>query len=165
MTQLASPGSASGSSIPLGLRLRSEANVVVLEVTNPGPGRIRLWRQENGWGWPMPGIRLGRPGEGMPLRLRPRERLWTRDFPTFLELEAGDRTRYRLEGVDLTPDGPAAAFDLHGERLEVQGELSCEPSPESEKYGVWCGTARSEPEVLLPPHPWLSAAATGGEAS
>jgi len=162
MTLSPSERPSTGPGTTLGIHVRTEERAVVLEVTNQGSEPIRLWRQENGWGWPMPRIRLGRQGEDLSIRLKPRDRLWTRDFPTFLELDRGHRTQYRLEAGDMAPRGLEAAERFREEVLEIRGKLQCDPSPEAERYGVWVGTAEGETQIVSPPHTWLPVEREGG---
>jgi hypothetical protein len=140
----------------LSLRVFPEEEALVVEVTNAGAAGVRLWEHGNSWGWSMPRLYLSpEPGSAAPLCLSPAARIWTRNFPSSVELAPQESARYVLRAGDFDPETLKPAQQLSEQPVWVQGELRCEPSPEAVEYGVWCGTVRGEEQELSPPHPWL----------
>jgi len=134
----------------LSLQIRPEDDTFVWEVTNTGSTSVRLWEQSNSWGWPMPRLVIDDAHV-----LSPAPRLWTRNFPSHVELAAGESTRYELRAEDFDPATLKPLRELADQPLWVQGELTCEPSAEADEYDVWTGTLRTEKQELQPPHAWL----------
>lgn len=140
----------------LSLRVYPEEETLVLEVTNAGAAGVRLWEQGNSWGWPMPRLYLSpEPGGTAPHCLAPAARLWTRNFPSSVEVAPQESARYELRAGDFDPEALKAVRHLWEQPLWVQGELRCEPSAEAAEYGVWCGALRGQEQELPPPHAWL----------
>jgi hypothetical protein len=138
----------------LSLRVYVEDDSLVLEATNAGNAEVRLWQQSNSWGWPMPRVYVD-AGGAEPHCLSPAPRVWTRNFPSSVELAPGESARYVLRAGDLDPATLEPVHHLWQEPLWVRGELRCTPSPEAGEYGVWCGTVRGPRAELPPPHEWL----------
>jgi hypothetical protein len=129
---------------------------LVLTVSNVGSTEVALWKQENSWGWPMPRVHVRTTPDGDPaFTLRPADRVWTGNLPTFHRLAPAGSVRYELRAVDLADEGLNAARWLSGQPLWVQGELRCDPSAEAAEFGVWCGGLLSDIRRLDPPHAWL----------
>jgi hypothetical protein len=152
-------GPPNGSPAPdaqLSLRVYPEDETLVWEATNEGSAALRLWEQGNSWGWPMPRLYVDSEPDGTaPHLLTPAARIWTRNFPSSVEVAPGGSTRYVLGAGDFDPDALAAVQPLAHQPLWVEGELRCEPSPEAAEHGVWCGTVRGQKQELAPPHGWL----------
>ena len=139
----------------LTLRVFPQDDALVWEVTNAGTENVRLWEQSNSWGWPMPRLHVS-PADGSEQhRLDPAPRLWTRNFPSSMELAPQESARYELRAGDFDPDTVAPVRQLAGAPLRVRGELQCEPSAEAVEHGVWIGTLRGQEQELSPPHEWL----------
>lgn len=143
----------------LSLRVYAEDGTLVWEATNAGTAGVRLWEQRNSWGWPMPRLYVdSEPGSTAPHRLYPAPRVWTRNFPSSVELAPQESARYVLRAGDFDPESLDPVQQLWQQPLWVQGELRCEPSAEAVEHGVWCGTLRGQEQELSPPHGWLQPA-------
>jgi hypothetical protein len=140
----------------LSLEVHPEEDALVWAVTNTGAAEVRLWAQGNSWGWPMPRLALAtEPGIAAPHSLAPAPRLWTRNFPSTVELAPEESARYVMRAGDFDPQTLEAVQDFSDQPLWVQAELRCEPSPEAVEHGVWCGALRGPEQELSPPHAWL----------
>ncbi len=134
----------------LSLRVFAENGALVWELTNRGDTSVRLWQQSNSWGWPMPRLHVEPDHE-----LRPAARLWTRNFPSSVEVTPQKSARYALRAGDFDPETLEPLRDRWQEPLQVQPELRCDPSAEAVEHGVWVGTLRGQQQELSPPHAWL----------
>lgn len=129
---------------------------LVLEVRNVGGTEVRLWEQENSWGWPMPRVHVrATPHADPALTLRPADRVWTGNLPTALRLAPAESSRYELRADDLDRAALRQLRPFRERTLWVQGELRSEPSAEAAEYGVWCGMLLTPVTQLDPPHHWM----------
>lgn len=138
----------------LSLRVLAEDDSLVWEVTNAREEPVRLWEQSNSWGWPMPRLHVDAGGPE-PHLVQPAQRLWTRNFPSSVELAPQESARYVLRGEDFDADGLEPLFGLRDRPLRVRAELRCEPSPEAVEHEVWCGRLLGRWQELAPPQDWL----------
>jgi len=147
---------ATPANAKLSLRVYPEDDTLVWEAINEGSDSVRLWEQGNSWGWPMPRLYVAsEPESSEPHRLDPAARIWTRNFPSSVELAPHESARYVLRATDFDPESLTAVQDLAKKPLWVHGELRCEPSAEAVEHSVWCGTLRGHEQELTPPHEWL----------
>lgn len=142
--------------IRLELTLNAVGAGFILSCENVGGDYVRLWAQDNSWGWSMPRVLVRTEADGdVTATLRPRDAVFTANLPNYATLAPGEGTAYSVgaDGLDLAAFQPLLPFTESP--LWVQGELSVTPSPEAAEFGVWCGSLRSEVTRLLPPHLWL----------
>lgn len=140
----------------LDLKVRSRADVLLLEVINIGEKPVRLWNQDNSWGWEMPHISVCSENNDYHFQLAPGARLWTRNFPAFTELKPREVKVYRLRSSDFDPEMLLPVQKCLSERILVQAQLIGTESPEQSEHNVWFGLVQSYQQLLEPPHPWLS---------
>ncbi len=148
------------------LALLIEDDMLRIEVANNSHLPQRFWQQDNSWGWEMPRIQVmqlsrvdsestGSTSTESAVQLRPALRLWTRNFPAFIELRRGESTSYSLGATDFLADDLNQALALADQPLMVSAALIGTASTEQETHAVWCGALSSEPVRSEPPHRWL----------
>lgn len=139
----------------LALDFNPEDEMLILRVTNVGNKPVRLWNQDNSWGWEMPRLVLSSESNDRYAHLCPGMRLWTRNFPSFTQLNALEEKSYRLCANDFDPKQLASAREFISQKLLVKAQLHAAKSPEQLEQGVWYGLLESSPQLIEPPHRWL----------
>lgn len=152
---------AKGSPAPredakLSLRVFSDGDALVWDAVNAGERSVRLWRQNNSWGWSMPQLYVApEAGSATPVHLVPAAKIWTRNTPGSVEVAPQESARYVLRARDFDPAALSAVRDLWQRPVWVRGVLVCEPSAQAFEHGVWVGTLRGAEQELSPPHLWI----------
>lgn len=131
-----------------------------LGVSNNTGKLLRMWQQDNSWGWKMPRILLRDEAGTVPLQLRPALRVWTRNFPSFVELQPGESTSYYLGAADFMPDDLADAQRYQDCDVLLSAELISPAGPEQQDNDIWSGALSSKPQLFAGPQRWLNSPVT-----
>jgi hypothetical protein len=138
--------------------LAIHADHLTMTLSNRSAQAIRLWEFHNSWGWfsISVAVRGGPDGPVQHIRRGPRE--WTKDGPTYFSLLPGGRQEILLDLRDGWWELETVKPALAGWRerpVELRGGLEIEPTPESDRYGVFTGAVHSGWITSSPPHGWL----------
>jgi hypothetical protein len=140
----------------LGLRVYIQKNSLVFEVRNEGSNSVRLWQQNNSWGWSMIQVSIIDVDDSQVLcLLRPRSQDWTRNIPRYVELQPKQRYNYVRYAYDFDPVDIAVALRFREQPLILQPRLVCDRSADTMAEGVWFGELEGEKQRSDRPHQWL----------
>lgn len=115
-----------------------------LEIQNPGPEPIRIWRLENSWGWESLEIHL-RDEQGNHSTLSKKPRTWTRNGPSFHEIEPkGSATL----STNLLQEAYWELEKLNSlqkrKQATIQVVLNIRENDETKEFGIYTDTIKSQ---------------------
>jgi hypothetical protein len=113
-------------------------NVIVV-VTNDAQREVRIWREENSWGWSSFYFTVRKHGSGKTLKIdRKHITTWTKNIPSYWSLPKGSGQVFSFNVLDGTwniPEGVNLREAIH----DVQATLHISPSVEAEKRKIFVG--------------------------
>ena len=129
-------------------RSLNEADHFHVIVRNISQKPVRLWTDRFSWGYGN--LSFEQVGEGDKIiRIAKKPRAWTKNFPDWLELQAGESyvLDVNLFNADVWENTPAVDPTLKPKVVTLRAIYETRPDEESTKLGVWTGKITSVTEA------------------
>ena len=124
---------------------------------NQGSKPRRIWEFDNSWGWNTLTFKVyDLQNKTSAIKIKKLStKGWTKNGPTFFEVDAGSRYNVPINLRDNDWEIPGEADPLKTKDVVVKVILDIPPSAEAKEFGVFVGALESNDIILNPPHKWL----------
>ena len=131
---------------------------LVVTVRNGGREPVRIWRQDNSWGWSSFELLVAHAARPeVQHTLRPKPVIWTANLPSYVELGPAESTEFEFRAGHPNWEGLDSVRPIRDHELAVRVVLRIRESPEATDLAIFIGVAASSLCVSHPPHRWLFA--------
>lgn len=119
-------------------------------ITNISDEPVQLWETWNSWGWYDLSFEILDDSFNILHTVEKKGRLWTRNFPSFFTLVAGDQIV-----IDVCFNKTDWQFPLEGEEDPERSEAyikavyTIPEDEETDEFGIWTGRIESEVERFV----------------
>lgn len=133
-------------------------NVII--VNSSDTHKLRLWEWHTSWGWFSLAFQL-RGDSDQQVEIKRKSRDWTKNGPVYYTLKPQERQEISIDlhdgwwEVDKEKTVDSALTNLRNQVVWLRARLQIEPTPESDKFGVFTGAVYSDWAISRPPHKWM----------